>query len=154
MANSLNKAMIIGNLTSAPELKKTPAGQSVCSFSVATNYTYTDASGQKKDKPEYHNVVAWGKLGEICGQYLVKGKKVYVEGRIQTRDWTGTDSVKRYRTEIVADTMLMLDRGGSPMSGESMATSNAGSMSAGVAALADEPSATPTDEIKLEDIPF
>ena len=152
MANSLNKATLIGNLTNAPELKKTPTGQSVCSFSVATNYTYTDASGQKKDKPEYHNVIAWGKLGDICGQYLVKGKKVYVEGRIQTRDWTGADNVKRYRTEIVADTMLMLDRGGSPTSGDT--TSTATPLSAGASALADEPSATPTDEIKLEDIPF
>ncbi len=154
MANSLNKATLIGNLTNAPELKKTPAGQSVCSFSVATNYTYTDASGQKKDKPEYHNIVAWGKLGEICGQYLLKGKKVYVEGRIQTRDWTGADAVKRYRTEIVADTMLMLDRGGSPTPGEPAMTSNAVPLSVGAAAMADEPSATPDDEIKLEDIPF
>lgn len=154
MATSLNKAMIIGNITKDPELKKTPAGQSVCSFSVATNYTFTDASGQKKDKPEYHNVVAWGKLGEICGQYLVKGKKVYVEGRIQTRDWDGTDGVKRYRTEIVAETMLMLDRGGSPTPGQPSTASTAVPLSVGAAAMADEPSATPDDEIKLEDIPF
>lgn len=153
MATSLNKAMLIGNLTKDPELKKTPAGQSVCSFAVATNYTFTDASGQKKDKPEYHNVVAWGKLGEICGQYLVKGKKVYVEGRIQTRDWDGTDGVKRYRTEIVAETMLMLDRGGSPTPGQPSSTASV-PLSVGASAMADEPSATPDDEIKLEDIPF
>ena len=143
MASSLNKAMLIGNLTRDPELKKTTSGQSVCSFSIATNRVYTDASGVKKDQPEYHNIVAWGKLGEICGQYLTKGKKVYVDGRIQTRD-----GQKRYRTEIVADNMIMLDRGGSPM-GTPNAITNPG-----VAVMADEPSANPDDEIKLEEIPF
>jgi single-strand DNA-binding protein len=152
MAGSLNKAMIIGNLTRDPELKKTTSGQSVCSFSIATNRVYTDASGQKKDQPDYHNIVAWGKLGEICGQYLVKGKKVYVDGRMQTRDWDGQDGVKRYRTEIVAENMIMLDRGGAPMPGG--ASSGAVPMSVGAAAMADEPSASPDNEIKLEDIPF
>ena len=152
MANSLNKAMLIGNLTRDPELRKTTTGQSVCSFSIATNRVYTDASGQKKDQPDYHNIVAWGKLGEICGQYLVKGKKVYIDGRMQTRDWDGQDGVKRYRTEVVAESMIMLDRGGSPMAGG--ATSGAVLMSVGAVAMADEPAATPDDEIKLEDIPF
>lgn len=152
MAGSLNKAMIIGNLTRDPELKKTTSGQSVCSFSIATNRVYTDASGQKKDQPDYHNIVAWGKLGEICGQYLVKGKKVYVDGRMQTRDWDGQDGVKRYRTEIVAENMIMLDRGGAPMPGG--VSSGAVPMSVGAAAMADEPSASPDNEIKLEDIPF
>ncbi len=152
MANSLNKAMLIGNLTRDPELRKTTSGQSVCSFSLATNRVYTDASGQKKDQPDYHNIVAWGKLGEICAQYLVKGKKVYVDGRMQTRDWEGQDGQKKYRTEIVAENMIMLDRGGSGMSGG--ANSGAVPMSVGAAAMADEPSANPDDEIKLEDIPF
>ncbi len=149
MAASLNKAMIIGNLTRDPELRKTTSGQSVCSFSVATNRVYTDASGVKKDQPEYHNIVAWGKLGEICAQYLVKGKKVYIDGRIQTRDWEGADGQKRYRTEIVSENMIMLDKGGSPMSGGAAVP-----MSTGAAAMADEPAANPDDEIKLEDIPF
>ena len=144
--------MLIGNLTRDPELRKTTTGQSVCSFSIATNRVYTDASGQKKDQPDYHNIVAWGKLGEICGQYLVKGKKVYIDGRMQTRDWDGQDGVKRYRTEVVAESMIMLDRGGSPMAGG--ATSGAVLMSVGAVAMADEPAATPDDEIKLEDIPF
>lgn len=152
MANSLNKAMLIGNLTRDPELRKTTSGQSVCSFSIATNRIYTDASGQKKDQPDYHNIVAWGKLGEICGQYLVKGKKVYIDGRMQTRDWEGQDGQKKYRTEIVAENMIMLDRGGSPMAGGG--TSGAVPMSVGAAAMADEPAANPDDEIKLEDIPF
>ena len=152
MANSLNKAMVIGNLTRDPELRKTTSGQSVCSFAVATNRVYTDASGQKKDQPDYHNIVAWGKLGEICAQYLVKGKKVYIDGRMQTRDWEGQDGQKKYRTEIVAENMIMLDRGGSPMAGG--AQSGAVPMSVGAAAMADEPAANPDDEIKLEDIPF
>lgn len=145
MASSLNKAMLIGNLTRDPELRKTTSGQSVCSFSIATNRTYTDASGVKKDQPEYHNIVAWGKLGEICAQYLVKGKKVYVDGRIQTRDWEGQDGQKKYRTEIVAENMIMLDRGTGPTGVVP---------SAGAVAMADEPAANPDDEIKLEDIPF
>lgn len=105
---SLNKAMIIGNITRDPEVRTTPSGQMVASFSVATNYSWTDQTGQKQEKAEYHNVVAWRKLAEICGQYLHKGKKVYIEGRIQTRDWEGQDGVKRNRTEIVADSMIML----------------------------------------------
>jgi len=146
MAGTLNKVMLIGNLTRDPELKKTTGGQSVCSFSLATNRSYTDASGQKKDQVEYHNVVTWAKLAEICGQYLVKGKKVYVDGRLQTREWDGQDGQKKYRTEVVAENMIMLDRMGA---GGAMAAP-----SAGASALADEPVAHPDDEIKLEDIPF
>lgn len=111
---NLNKAMIIGNLTRDPEIRNTPNGQTVASFSVATNMVWTDQSGQKQEKAEFHNVVAWRRLAEICGQYLKKGAKVYIEGRLQTRDWAGQDGVKRYRTEIVAENMIMLDgRGGS-----------------------------------------
>lgn len=109
---NLNKAMIIGNLTRDPEVRNTQAGATVTSFSVATNLIWTDQGGQKQEKVEFHNVVAWRKLGEICGQYLRKGSKVYIEGRLQTRDWVGQDGVKRYRTEIVADNMIMLDRAG------------------------------------------
>ncbi|MEA2088636.1 MAG: single-stranded DNA-binding protein [Patescibacteria group bacterium] len=106
----LNKAMIIGRLTRDPDVRTIPSGQTVASFSVATNLTWMDQSGQKQEKVEFHNVVAWRKLAEICGQYLKKGKKVYIEGRLQTRDWVGQDDVKRYRTEIVAINMIMLDR--------------------------------------------
>jgi len=109
---NLNKAMIIGNLTRDPEIRNTPAGVPVASFSVATNYIYTDQSGQKQEKAEFHNVVAWRRLAEICGQYLKRGSKVFIEGRMQTRDWMGQDGVKRYRTEIIAENMIMLDRAG------------------------------------------
>jgi len=109
---NLNKAMVIGNLTRDPEIRMTPAGQTVASFSVATNYVWTDQSGQKRDKAEFHNIVAWRRLAEICGQYLKKGAKIYIEGRMQTRDWVGQDGVKRYRMEIIAENMIMLDRAG------------------------------------------
>lgn len=117
MAMSLNRAQLIGNLTRDPEVKQIPGGQTVASFSIATNFTWTDSSGQKQEKAEFHNIVAWRKLAEICGQYLKKGGKVFIEGRIQTRDWEGEDGVKRYRTEIVADNMIMLDRKGEAMGG-------------------------------------
>ncbi|MBU1166988.1 single-stranded DNA-binding protein [Patescibacteria group bacterium] len=104
----LNKAMIIGRLTRDPEVRTTTSGQSVASFGVATSFSWTDQQGQKQERVEYHNVVAWRKLAEICGQYLHKGKQVYIEGRLQTQDWEGQDGVKRYKTEVIADNMIML----------------------------------------------
>lgn len=107
----LNKVMIIGNATRDPEVKMTPSGISVASFGVATNLVWTDQAGQKQQKVEFHNVVAWRRLAEICGQYLKKGNKVYIEGRLETREWVGQqDGIKRYRTEIVADNMILLER--------------------------------------------
>lgn len=145
---NLNKAMIIGNLTRDPEVKTTPSGQNVASFSVATNRVWTNAQGQKQEAVEYHNIVAWGKLAEICGQYLNKGKKIYIEGRIQTRDWQGQDGVKRYKTEIVAENMIMLDRGGAS-GGQGSAP--AASQSVEEQGLTEEPR---EEEIKVENIPF
>jgi single-strand DNA-binding protein len=152
MAASLNKAMLIGNLTRDPELRKTTGGQSVASFSLATNRVYTGSDGQKKEQADYHNCVAWGRLGEVCAQYLNKGKKIYVDGRIQTREWEGQDGQKRYRTEIVVENMIMLDRAGASSAPGSFAKPTEDLTS--TSALADEPSQTPDDEIKLEDIPF
>lgn len=149
MAGSLNKAMVIGNLTRDPELRQTPAGHSVCSFGVATNRAWNDSSGQKQEQTEFHNVVAWGKLAEICNQYLGKGRKVYIDGRLQTRDWEGQDGVRRYRTEIIAENMIMLDRAGANAGGGAPAGNDFGAPPP-----ADEPSAAPDDEIKVEDIPF
>ena len=112
MAVCLNRAQIIGNLTRDPEVRQTPQGVSVATFGVATNYTWNDNNGQKQEKAEFHNVVVWRKLAEICAQYLKKGSKVFIEGKMQTRDWTGEDGVKRYKTEIIAENMIMLDRKG------------------------------------------
>lgn len=112
MTMSLNRAQIIGNLTRDPEVRQTPTGVSVASFGVATNFRWTDQSGQTQERVEFHNIVAWRKLGEICAQYLHRGSKVFIEGKLQTRDWEGEDGVKRYKTEIVADNMIMLDKKG------------------------------------------
>ncbi len=110
----LNKVMIIGNLTRDPELRNIPSGEAVTSFGVATNRVWTNAQGQKQQAAEFHNVVAWRKLAEICAQYLKKGNKVYIEGRLQTREWEGQDGIKRYRTEIVARDLIMLGTPGAP----------------------------------------
>lgn len=134
---NLNKAMIIGNLTRDPETRTTPSGQTVASFSVATNLIWNDQSGQQQKKVEFHNVVAWRKLAEICSQYLKKGSKVYIEGRLQTTDWTGQDGNKRYRTEIVAENMIMLDKSSGTNNSNMTNVDN-----------------NKEEEIQVEDIPF
>jgi len=106
---SLNKVQLIGNLTRDPELKYTPSGTGVCTFGLATNREWTDSSGQKQESAEFHRIVAWGKLGEICSQLMTKGRKVYVEGRLQTRAWKSQDGADRQVTEIVIDEMILLD---------------------------------------------
>ena len=108
----LNKVMLIGRVTQDPEVRATPSGTSVANFSIATNLTWVDKQGQKQDKAEFHNIVAWRKLAEICGQYLRKGSKVYLEGRLETRSWEDQSGVRKYRTEVIADNMIMLDRKG------------------------------------------
>lgn len=108
MPRSINKALIIGNLTRDPEMRYTPQGHAVTSFGVATNREWT-TNGERKEATEFHNVVAWGKLAELCSQLLAKGRKVYIEGRLQTRTWDDQNGVKHYKTEIVADEMVILD---------------------------------------------
>ena len=110
MAKSLNKVMLIGNMTRDPEMRYTPQGTAVCTFGVATNSSWTNDAGEKKENVEFHNVVAWNKLAEICAQYLKKGRKVFVEGRLSTRSWQGTDGAQKQRTEVVINDMLILDR--------------------------------------------
>jgi len=149
---NLNKAMIIGNLTRDPELRNTPSGQSVTSFSVATNLVWTDQSGQQQKKTEFHNVIAWRKLAEICAKYLHKGSKVYIEGRLQTTDWTGQDGVKRYRTEIVADNMIMLDTKGGSSEGNFNAPRANAQTSEPIIEIPEEP--MDDEEIRVENIPF
>lgn len=148
---SLNRAQIIGNVTRDPDVRTTTSGQSVANFSVATNSVWTDAQGTRQEKTEFHNVVAWGKLGEICGQYLAKGRRVYVEGRLQTREWESQDGQKRQRTEIVADSVIMLDR--PPQSGQSGQYAEATTAPAAAGAPAVEKTMG-EEEIKVEDIPF
>ena len=109
MARSLNKVSLIGNLTRDPELRYTPQGTGVCTFGLATNRQWTTESGEKKEDAEFHRIVSWNKLAELCAQLLSKGRKVYVEGRLQTRSWTGKDEVQRVTTEIVISDMIILD---------------------------------------------
>jgi single-strand DNA-binding protein len=105
---SVNKVILVGNLGKDPELRYTPAGAAVVTFSLATSERYKDKQGQSQEKTEWHNVVAWRQLAEICGKYLHKGKQVYIEGKIQTRSYDDRDGNKKYITEIVADQMQML----------------------------------------------
>src|SRR3990167_6260351 len=117
MAKSFNQAIVMGNLTRDPELRTTPGGQQVASFAVATNRSWNDAaSGERKEAVEYHEIVAWGKLGELAAQYLGKGRKVMVVGRLQTQSWE-KDGIKRQRTEIVASDINFLDRPGDQPAG-------------------------------------
>ena len=109
MARSLNRVQLIGNLTRDPELRYTPNGTAVCSFGLATNRSWKTDAGEKHDEAEFHNIVAWNKLAELCSQFLVKGRKVFVEGRLATRNWTGQDGAQRNRTEIVISDMILLD---------------------------------------------
>lgn len=155
----LNKAMIIGRLTRDPELRTTPSGQNVANFSLATNLVWTDGQGQKQERVEFHNIVAWGKLADIISQYLKKGAKAYIEGRLQTREWVGQqDNVKRYRTEIIAENMIMLDRAGASTGGGGgqFGQNQAPMPSAPQEPVIniDEPSGAEEDEIKVENIPF
>ncbi len=151
----LNKVQIIGNVVRDPEMRTTPNGQNVSSFSVATNLVWKDAEGQKQEKAEFHNIVAWRRLAEITNQYLKKGAKVYIEGRLQTRSWDDPNGIKRYRTETIAENMIMLDRVGTEVNTNSQP------------APADDFSQVPPkdntkkdkkeggeEEISIEDIPF
>lgn len=106
---SLNKVLLIGNLTKDPNLRFTPNGTAVCSFGLATNRTWASPDGgEKQERAEFHNIVAWSKLAEICGQLLGKGDKVYLEGRLQTREWKGDNNESRRTTEVVIDNMILL----------------------------------------------
>lgn len=141
----LNRVTIIGRLTRDPELRSLPSGRSVASFSIATNRQWTDQSGQKQKQVEYHNIVAWGKSGETAGQYLRKGSQVYVEGRLQTREWTTQDGSRKNRTEIICESFIML---GSRPSG------NSGTFDGPVSSGGGAPEEVVEEEIKVEDIPF
>lgn len=110
MARSLNKVILIGNLTRDPEMRYTPQGTAVCTFGLATNRQWTTESGEKKEDAEFHNLVAWNKLAEICTQLLKKGRKIYAEGRLSTRSWQGQDGAQKQRTEVVITDMIILDK--------------------------------------------
>ncbi len=108
MAGGINKVILIGNLGKAPEVRFTPSGQAVANFTMATSESWNDKSGQKQERTEWHRIVVWGKLAELCGQYLTKGRQAYVEGRLQTREWNDKEGKKNYTTEVVAQTVQFL----------------------------------------------
>lgn len=111
---SLNKVLLIGNLTRDPELRYTPQGTAVCTFGVATNRSWTTDTGEKHEEAEFHTIVVWNKLAEICSQFLAKGRQVYIEGRLSTREWEAQDGTKRRTTEVVANEVIFLGGGGPP----------------------------------------
>jgi single-strand DNA-binding protein len=114
---SINKVILIGNLGQNPEVKHSASGQAICNLSIATNESWTDKNGQKQEKTEWHRVVVFGKLAEICGQYLQKGRQAYIEGKLQTRSWQDKDNQTRYTTEVVAQSVQFL--GGNAGAGRS-----------------------------------
>lgn len=109
MARSLNRVQLIGNLTRDPELRYTPSGTAVCSFSIATNRAWTTDTGEKHEEAEFHRIVAWNKLAELCSQFLTKGRKVFLEGRLSTRSYNAQDGTAKSITEIVISDMILLD---------------------------------------------
>lgn len=154
----LNKAIIIGNLTRDPEIKALPSGGKVCTFSLATNRYWKDKSGARQEAVDYHNIVVFGRTAETAGQYLKKGSGALVEGRLQTRSWDSPDGQKKYRTEIVADTVQFGTRSSGPNANSG--TSSTGS-SKQIASDPSEKDNTPTDtidypeeQINPDDIPF
>lgn len=156
MAGSLNRVMLIGRLTRDPELRYTPSGTAVCQLSLATNRYGQDQGGEKQEFTDYHNVVAWNqgnrKLAELCGQYLQKGRLVYVEGRLQTRSWDDKETgQKKYRTEINANDVQFLD---SRQDGGNAAGSTAMPEMAGAATGGSTPPAGDGGDIDPDDIPF
>lgn len=141
----VNKAILVGNLGRDPELRYTQNGQAVVNFTLATSENWTDKSGEKVERTEWHRVVVWGKLGELCAQYLSKGRTVYVEGRIQTREWEDKDGNKRHTTEINAQTVQFL--GGPRGEGGTGPSSPGASASGGSQAGADSDVPSPGDDI-------
>jgi len=134
---SLNKVMVIGNLGTDPEMRFTPSGRPVTSFRIATTRTYMSPEGEKRQETEWFSVITWNKLAETCNQFLAKGRRAYVEGRLRTHSWEGQDGQRRFRTEIVANRVIFLDR-------------------AGVAPLPEEGEAEElqAEELQAEELPF
>jgi single-strand DNA-binding protein len=168
---NVNKVILVGRLTRDPEIRTTPGGQSVATISMATNSFWTDKSGQKQDKTEYHNVVLWGRQAEIASQYLTKGQECFIEGRLQTRVYTAKDGTEKRTTEVIGETMQLGSRAQGTGSGSSQANSgsnarpyNNNSVSApkkNNAPSQVEEDSIPTinlddeiDEIRIEDVPF
>ena len=157
---SLNKVLLIGNLTRDPELRYTPSGAAVCSFGLATNRVYTASDGTKKEEAEFTKIVSWNKLAELCSQLLTKGRKIYVEGRLRTNTWQAQDGSSRSTTEVVIEDMIILDsrkQEGAPAGdgGDAGSTYQPPAKSQAAAPAAPSDTATqPTEDVNPDDIPF
>ena len=171
MAGSVNKVILVGNLGADPEVRYTPGGQPVANFRIATSENWVDKQGQKQERTEWHRIVAWGKLAELCGEYLAKGRQVFVEGKLQTRQWDDRDGNKRYTTELVANQVSSLERrerdedaqfggddrpSGSTGSGSAGSGPSGGSRPASSAPSGGAPSGAPPSggEDEFDDLPF
>lgn len=152
-SKSLNVVMLIGNVTRDPELRYTPQGNAVTTFSLATNRSWKTETGEIREEAEFHRLVAWNKLAELCSQLCTKGRKIYVQGRLQTRNWTGTDNVQHYTTEIVIDDMILLDSkfAGAPVSKPVTAPIQEEKAEE---KPEDKPEEKPQENISADDIPF
>ena len=153
---SVNKAILVGNLGKDPELRYTPSGTAVCTFSLATTDRFKNKQGEQQDRTEWHNIVVWAGLAEICGKYLTKGKQVYIEGRIQNRSYDDRDGNKRYISEIVATEMQMLSRAGEQGGGSGSGSSYGNSGGNRQTSQSNEPSGGPEESHfnPDDDIPF
>lgn len=157
-SRSINKVTLLGNLTRDPELKYTPAGTAVCTFSIATNRSWTTADGQTKDDTQYHRIVAWQKLAELCGKLLTKGRKVFAEGRLTYRNYTTKDGQQRSITEIVLDDFIVFSDGKRVATDERKEVEPAAEQSAPPKESTEEQVATteesPKQDVNPDDIPF
>ena len=159
-SRSLNKAQLIGNLTRDPELRYTPTGAAVCTIGLATNRTWVTEAGEKKEETEFHRVVAWNKLAELCSQLLTKGRKIYVEGRLRTNTWQAQDGSSRSTTEVVIEDMIILDsrkQEGAPATdgGDVGSTYQPPAKpQAAAQASASDQATQPTEDVNPDDIPF
>lgn len=163
---SVNKVILVGRLGQNPELRYTPSGAAVANFSLATNETWVDKSGQKQERTEWHRIVVWGKLAELCGQYLAKGRQAYVEGRLQTRQWQDKDGQTKYTTEIQAQTIQFLgataagagaparDQGAAEMTGGGGSYGGGASFMGGMGGMGGESAQSQGPSFTEDDIPF
>lgn len=153
MARSFNQVILVGNMARDPELRSTQTGRSVASFAVATNRTWQDQNGETQEQADFHNIVAWEKLAELADQYLSKGRRVMVVGRLQTRSWDGEDGKKNYKTEIVASELNFLDRPGDDnSSGSTASESSKESSSKESSSKSDKNKDAKKDDVKIEDL--
>lgn len=157
MAKSVNQVFLMGNLTRDPELRSTQSGTSVCSFSIAINRSWTGSDGQTQEDVDFFDIVAWGKLGELVDQYMSKGRRVLVQGRLSTSSWEAKDGSKRSRVEVVAQDVTFLDGSGDSSSSSAGNSSSSSASSSKSGSASKKPAKPPADETKpvdLSDIPF